>query len=119
MDYVQELLVKHDWQMLCWDGRYSGGIWILIAPAQYQANGLSEAIEIDFEESNEMATFLEGKGSWLPIVVEKDLVKALDKLNIKAKEMVEREDLREEVYDAFNRMILGEKDMSLILKEWQ
>lgn len=32
MEAIQELILKYDWNLLCWEDRYSRGIWAIVAP---------------------------------------------------------------------------------------
>lgn len=107
MEFIQEMLVEHNWVLKCWDGRYSTGIIAALTPANYQSEEIKEATEDGCSSSGEILGYFTKEGSWLPVVVGVDLSldNVLKELNAKAEALTKSEELRTHVYDGFNRTL--------------
>jgi len=105
MDAIQKLILQYDWNLQCWDDRYSRGIWAIVAP---QANHTYEMREISDGgdiESMVLGEYFYNEGSWLPVAIGDNLMNVLAKLNEKIQPFIDNNVWRSRVYDAFQQII--------------
>jgi len=129
MDALQELISKHDWILQCWDDRYSRGIWAVVAPQVYHTYQMREITDGGDIESNALGDYFLNEGSWLPVVIGHNLTEIIEALNTKIKDFVEDSSWRNDVFEAFQRIIevndgryglqiaIDEQDKALIEKK--
>ncbi|PEY47920.1 hypothetical protein CN348_24465 [Bacillus cereus] len=119
MDALQELILKHDWNLLCWEDRYSRGIWAIVTPHPNHAYEIREITDGEGIISNELGFYFCNEGSWLPVAVGSNLKDVLMSLDGKIKPMIGNNIWRKGVYDTFQHF-LEEKysyyDLEIALK---
>lgn len=105
MDAIQELISKYDWNLQCWDDRYSRGIWAIVAPHANHTYEMREITDGGDIESATLGDYFYDEGSWLPVANGNNLMDVLEKLNDKIKTLIENDIWRSSVYDAFQQII--------------
>lgn len=103
MKYIQALLDK-GWYLVSFDSRYSYGTFVMLSQNNDPYEELIHQLREDGELEDDLLTYVEGHGSWLPLSLAKNLPEALEKLDKKmANTLVD--DLYEwHVHDAYYLM---------------
>jgi len=76
---ISHLVGKHGFELMCWDDRYSKGVWAVCLPGFYQAQAVRNASE-DGDLDMIPATEYVLESSWLPVVTGANLEDALTRL---------------------------------------
>ncbi|KAA6447874.1 hypothetical protein DX932_32760 [Bacillus cereus] len=119
MEALQELILKYDWNLLCWEDRYSRGIWAIVAPHPNHTYEIREITDGEGILSTALSFYFCNEGSWLPVATGSNLKDVLTNLDDKIKPMTSNGIWRSSVYDTFQHF-LEEKyinfDLEIALK---
>ncbi|HFO0450184.1 hypothetical protein ACP2W5_23240 [Bacillus paranthracis] len=105
MDALQELISKHNWNLQCWEDRYSRGIWAVVAPHPNHTYEVREITDGEGILSTELGFYFYNEGSWLPVANGDNLKDVLMKLDDKIKPMIDNTIWRRSVYDTFQHFL--------------
>ncbi|AHZ55266.1 hypothetical protein P9W99_14330 [Bacillus cereus] len=105
MDAIPELITKNDWNLLCWDDRYSRGIWAIVTPHPNHMYKIREIIDGEGMLSTELGFYFQNEGSWLPVANGNNLMDVLTKLDDKIKPMIGNTIWKRSVYDTFQHFL--------------
>ncbi|AFQ19943.1 hypothetical protein P9Y62_30830 [Bacillus thuringiensis] len=105
MDAITELITRNDWNLLCWEDRYSRGIWAIVAPHPYHTYKIREITDGEGMLSTELGFYFHNEGSWLPVANGNNLKDVFTKLDDKIKPMIDNTIWRRSVYDTFQHFL--------------
>lgn len=105
MEALQELILKYDWNLLCWEDRYSRGIWAIVAPHPNHMYEMREITDGEGISSTALGFYFCNEGSWLPAANGSNLKDVLTKLDDKIKPMIGNDIWRSSVYDTFQHFL--------------
>ncbi|QWG92876.1 hypothetical protein [Bacillus mycoides] len=105
MEALQELISSYDWNLQCWEDRYSRGIWAIVAPHPSHTNEMREIIDGEAMFSTELGFYFYNEGSWLPVANGNNLMDVLTNLNDKIKPMIDNTIWKRSVYDTFQHFL--------------
>ncbi|EJR72750.1 hypothetical protein [Bacillus cereus] len=105
MEALQELILKYDWNLLCWEDRYSRGIWAIVAPHPNHTYEIREITDGEGILSTALSFYFCNEGSWLPVANGSNLKGVLTKLDDKIKPMTGNEIWRSSVHDTFQHFL--------------
>ncbi|MBG9749658.1 hypothetical protein ABD81_10595 [Bacillus thuringiensis] len=105
MEALQELIVKYDWNLLCWEDRFSRGIWAIVAPHPNHTYEIREITDGEGILSTALWFYFCNEGSWLPVANGSNVKDVLTKLDDKIKPMIGNNIWRESVNDTFQHFL--------------